>query len=259
MANKSSNPPNVVDLSVEECVVVSNCNSNTSSVKLNSTDNNDGLLEVWGAATSITQIGSRKKRRKQNHSTSAALVDAIDMTRGTAVPNQTPIERQFAAYKQHLGPLRMEFLSGTDGDEFLKTHAFSHMSSPKNSSKVQTSKIRQLHRELVQYALDLPATPQGSIFVRANESRLDLVRVLITGPEGTPYANGCFFFDFFLHDYPNSPPQGKFLTTGGSSVRFNPNLYQCGKICLSLLGTWAGPKWIPNKSTFLQVLISIQG
>lgn len=28
---------------------------------------------------------------------------------------------------------------------------------------------------------------------------------------------------------------------------------------MSLLGTWQGPGWIPNKSTLLQVLISIQG
>lgn len=31
-----------------------------------------------------------------------------------------------------------------------------------------------------------------------------------------------------------------------------------GKVCLSLLGTWAGPGWEPGKSTLLQVLISIQ-
>jgi hypothetical protein len=30
------------------------------------------------------------------------------------------------------------------------------------------------------------------------------------------------------------------------------------KVCLSLLGTWTGPGWIPGKSTLLQVLISIQ-
>ena len=29
-------------------------------------------------------------------------------------------------------------------------------------------------------------------------------------------------------------------TTGNGSVRFNPNLYNCGKVCLSLLGTWSG-------------------
>ncbi|KAJ1381839.1 ubiquitin-conjugating enzyme/RWD-like protein, partial [Ochromonadaceae sp. CCMP2298] len=40
--------------------------------------------------------------------------------------------------------------------------------------------------------------------------------------------------------------------------RFNPNLYNCGKVCLSLLGTWAGPSWDPSVSTLLQVLISLQ-
>ena len=51
------------------------------------------------------------------------------------------------------------------------------------------------------------------------------------------------------------------MTTGGGSVRYNPNLYDCGKVCLSLLGTWSGSeseKWNPKTSTFLQVLIAIQ-
>lgn len=41
-------------------------------------------------------------------------------------------------------------------------------------------------------------------------------------------------------------------------VRFNPNLYANGKVCLSLLGTWSGPSWNPASSTLLQVLVSIQ-
>ena len=50
-------------------------------------------------------------------------------------------------------------------------------------------------------------------------------------------------------------------TTGKGSVRFNPNLYNCGKVCLSLLGTWPGQKeemWNEKTSTFLQVMVSIQ-
>ena len=47
--------------------------------------------------------------------------------------------------------------------------------------------------------------------------------------------------------------QVQFLTTGGGKVRFNPNLYECGKVCLSLLGTWSGPSWNPAVSTLLQV------
>ena len=41
-------------------------------------------------------------------------------------------------------------------------------------------------------------------------------------------------------------------------MRFGPNLYACGKVCLSLLGTWEGPKWNPKKSSLFQVLVSIQ-
>ncbi len=39
-------------------------------------------------------------------------------------------------------------------------------------------------------------------------------------------------------------------------MRFNPNLYNCGKVCLSLLGTWSGGKgegWDMNSSSALQV------
>ena len=46
------------------------------------------------------------------------------------------------------------------------------------------------------------------------------------------------------------------MPAGGGSVRFNPNLYNCGKVCLSLLGTWSGAKgetWDPNSSSTLQV------
>lgn len=45
-------------------------------------------------------------------------------------------------------------------------------------------------------------------------------------------------------------------TTGQGTVRFNPNLYHCGKVCLSLLGTWSGSQgenWDPAGSTLLQV------
>lgn len=53
--------------------------------------------------------------------------------------------------------------------------------------------------------------------------------------------------------------QQVYYHSGG--LRLNPNLYQCGKVCLSLLGTWHGKNsenWIPDKSTMLQVLVSIQ-
>jgi hypothetical protein len=45
-------------------------------------------------------------------------------------------------------------------------------------------------------------------------------------------------------------------------LRLNPNLYDNGYVCLSLLNTWSGnmnEMWTPSVSTMLQVLVSIQG
>ena len=61
-------------------------------------------------------------------------------------------------------------------------------------------------------------------------------QVLMTGPADTPYANGCFEFDvYFPVDYPNSPPLINLETTGNHTVRFNPNLYNDGKVGNSCL------------------------
>ena len=89
------------------------------------------------------------------------------------------------------------------------------------------------------------------------------MRALITGPGDTPYAFGAFVFDiYFPADYPAKAPLVNFDTTGGGRVRFNPNLYADGKVCLSLLGTWhaghASEKWDPAVSSLSQVLVSIQ-
>ncbi|KAF8655221.1 hypothetical protein AX16_003128 [Volvariella volvacea WC 439] len=114
-------------------------------------------------------------------------------------------------------------------------------------------------KELAILTTNLPVAWDSSIFLRVDETRVDIIKALITGPEGTPYQNGCFLFDIFLgSSYNQSPPSVKYLTTNGGKFRFNPNLYADGKVCLSLLGTWSGPGWVPGKSTLLQVLISIQ-
>ncbi|KAH9833805.1 ubiquitin conjugating enzyme family protein [Rhodofomes roseus] len=114
-------------------------------------------------------------------------------------------------------------------------------------------------KELAVLTTNLPVDWNSSIFLRVDESRVDVIKVLITGPEGTPYYNGCYLFDVFLGpSYNQSPPSVKYMTTNGGKFRFNPNLYADGKVCLSLLGTWQGPGWVSGKSTLLQVLISIQ-
>jgi len=98
------------------------------------------------------------------------------------------------------------------------------------------------------------------VAVRIDAACADLLRACIIGAEGTPYAGGVFLFDILLPaSFPSGAPQVRYLTTGGGTWRANPNLYNCGTVCLSLLGTWSGPGWEPGRSTLLQLLVSLQG
>ncbi|OGM41768.1 ubiquitin conjugating enzyme [Aspergillus bombycis] len=109
-------------------------------------------------------------------------------------------------------------------------HFFSRV--PSEAPGLRTKRI-QKEFEILQSSL-----PAG-IFVRTWESRMDLLRVLIIGPQGTPYEHAPFKRDD------------------------QPNLGENGNICLSLLGTWPGKhpteSWSPTSSTVLQILVSIMG
>ena len=146
----------------------------------------------------------------------------------------------------------------------------------------RSPKVKAILRDMRQMEESLPIHPDSAIFVRQvrewswntrththththahthtpqDEERMDLVRVLITGPTDTPYSRGCFVFDIlYPASYPTNPPLVFMTTTGGGTIRFNPNLYADGKVCLSLLGTWHGgdatEKWDPLRSNLLQV------
>lgn len=121
--------------------------------------------------------------------------------------------------------------------------------------QVKRSWLKKIQQEWSILQRDLPDT----IFVRVCEERIDLLRAAIVGAPGTPYHDGLFFFDFYLPpDYPYEPPTVHYHSGG---LRLNPNLYESGKICLSLLNTWMGTgteAWNPGSSTILQVLHSLQ-
>uniref|UniRef100_UPI001CB9242B probable ubiquitin-conjugating enzyme E2 25 n=1 Tax=Erigeron canadensis TaxID=72917 RepID=UPI001CB9242B len=97
-----------------------------------------------------------------------------------------------------------------------------------------------------------------TISVRVYESRIDLMRAVVIGQQGTPYHGGLFFFDVcFPSDYPNSPPLVHY-DSGGLGI--NPNLYKCGHVRFNLPNTSGGqePMWVHGTSTMLQLLVSIQ-
>ena len=95
------------------------------------------------------------------------------------------------------------------------------------------------------------------IFISVDKNNITNIKAMIIGPKNTPYAYGFYFFELiFPTNYPSCSPKVTFKTIDGD-VRFNPNLYQKGKVCLSILGTWSGPGWTPTMN-LTSVLLSIQ-
>ncbi|WAR24443.1 BIRC6-like protein [Mya arenaria] len=160
-------------------------------------------------------------------------------------------------YRETMKPLLFE--SSTIPVSGKHCHHYAKHLTSQATSKQQVIRIAQ---ELSSLSSSLPLNLSSSIFVRTDDERISLMQALITGPEGTPYSNGCFVFDiFFPATYPIVAPKVNLRTTGNGTVRFNPNLYNCGMVCLSLLGTWqgqGGEQWNEKTSTVLQVLVSIQ-
>ena len=80
---------------------------------------------------------------------------------------------------------------------------------------------------------------------------------MIIGPEDTPYFGGYYLFEFsFPTNYPFSPPSLTYETNNGN-IRFHPNLYINGKVCLSILNTWEGEKW-SSIQTIRSILLTLQ-
>lgn len=103
-----------------------------------------------------------------------------------------------------------------------------------------------------------PLTSQG-IYYQHDDTDMLKGYAMIVGPEDTPYENGYYFFEFkFPTNYPFSPPIVTSCTQDGNT-RFNPNMYVTGKVCVSILNTWAGEQWSSCQtiSSVLLVLCTI--
>ena len=134
-------------------------------------------------------------------------------------------------------------------------------------------KIKRIFSELKELEKSVDLFTNSGIHYHYNEENIDIVYIMIIGPENTPYENGFYFFKLEYPDnYPMTPPKMNYCTQGilpsynGKSnsknesyfkVRFNPNLYTNEKVCLSMLNTWNGPGWVPT-NTITNILVALQ-
>ncbi|KAK4164274.1 putative baculoviral IAP repeat-containing protein [Cladorrhinum sp. PSN259] len=146
---------------------------------------------------------------------------------------------------------------GVSEAELRQNYVFATEADKVNTVTLAPNRMKKLFTQTS--SMHAPHALPNGIYVRYGEDRPDILKALIIGPPNTPYENGIFEFDILCRaEFPQKAPVVTFRTTGGGKVRFNPNLYQNGTVCLSLLGTWNGNPWDPAVSTISQILISIQ-
>ncbi|CAI9783817.1 unnamed protein product [Fraxinus pennsylvanica] len=165
-----------------------------------------------------------------------------EANKDTILPSGSKLPEHFRLFDMVCGGLDHHFVDGS-GTGVLQ------------SPQMKRSWLKKVHQEWSILEKDLPET----IYVRVYEERMDLLRAAIVGAPGTPYHDGLFFFDICLPpQYPDEPPMVHYNSGG---LRINPNLYESGKVCLSILNTWTGSGtevWNPGSSTIPQVLLSLQ-
>lgn len=126
--------------------------------------------------------------------------------------------------------------------------------SQNESATISSLTVRRLLGD-VKTIMQNPLTEHG-IYYMHDEADMLKGYALIVGQEGTPYFGGFYFFEFtFPYNYPYSPPTVTFCTNNGV-IRFNPNLYTNGKVCISILNTWKGEQW-SSCQTITTVLLSL--
>jgi hypothetical protein len=148
-------------------------------------------VAMHASATSLASRTTRKRQRRQenracqqampsnadvieldldpendNDKTSTATLLATDVADGPA-----------QLYLRVLGPLRFDFCHRMTQHTFLSVQP--------------VARRNNLSRELLEYKLNLPIYISSSIFVRAMESRMDLLRALITGKKNVLTAKLC--------------------------------------------------------------------
>ncbi|KAG8860817.1 hypothetical protein FRB91_000605, partial [Serendipita sp. 411] len=176
------------------------------------------LMEIKGEAFMERMYKSlpRMSAASQSRSTSSAVDDP---SQHVTIASNASIAETRATYEAWAAKSRFEYC-----DLELKD-AHGSSSSPPNYKFSYNHDARMLvnsdmpkrslaiARELAVLTTNLPVAWDSSVFLRVDESRVDVIKALITGPEGTPYENGCYMFDIFLGaSYNHTPPLVKYLT-----------------------------------------------
>ena len=109
---------------------------------------------------------------------------------------------------------------------------------------------KRILREIQKWDKESEDPGYANIKINFNESSLDKgIIVIYCINEDSPFWGLPVFIEFTIpSDYPHKNPGATFLnplyfSSGIKNCRIHPNLYENGKVCLSIIGTWNGEPW----------------
>jgi len=229
-----------------------NSNNNTTHDKTN-TDIQKGEINLTTNTPTTNQLTTPQKTTETSNEPTENTPSSHTNTTTTTTNSSSQ-----SSFRTKVSSLQRNNNNKTiiETNEPFENHKY--LNEMKTTSHLPAKWFRRLRIELSTMEESLPLN-NVIVLSGIEVSQPNLLKILMF-PESvdTPYCGGCFLFDCFIpHNYPDVPPKALLVTTGNGTVRFNPNLYHCGKVCLSLLGTWSGEKWNPKISNLTQVINSI--
>ena len=205
----------------------------------------DGILASLTNGLASLFVPSSTEQDKNNNSSSGASTSTTSKDEKDASSTTSKKKKKKNTVAEGLSPsaevaeeqegILTASLDGDDGSVFLLLEEGEELHSQFDSPTITNKKaIKAVQKE---WKL-LAKLKSSGAYVRSYLNRPDLYKVLLFGCEDTPYTDCPFAFEMKLpEDYPNSPPSVTYISYG---IRLHPNLYDSGRVCLSLLGTWDG-------------------
>ncbi len=181
----------------------------------------NGLAQIFlSVHAKKTGEGGDDKAEKLAHTIDSLFSDAramVEKVGGTGSDEaemirnalKLPIRKSYPAL---LGELRFDYMEipkdGTNYKHYFASQAQGETNPP-------ATKMIRLAQELADLSNALPIDYTNAMFIRVDKERIDLMKAVICGANGTPYAHGIFEYDLYLpNNYPNTNPKCNLMTTG---------------------------------------------
>lgn len=149
---------------------------------------------------------------KRSHQSTELAPETLDTRRATRSSDKMQEaegdisgQQHVINYKEKVRPLQFREVVMTDENGQYRHHYKDYIVGKTSQSTSidkrgihNQKRMLRMAKEISSLSTTLPLEWESSIHLYVDQNRLDVLRAVIIGPNGTPYQNGIFQFDVFL-------------------------------------------------------------